>query len=373
MSIKPSGLRGVEVADSSICFIDGEKGVLRYYGYPIQELAEQSSFEESVYLLWNGNLPTKAELANFEGQLLEERSVPDYAWTIAEEISHRTLPMDSMRTLISGLSGADPDDGDDTIEASRRKASRLLAKTPTLVAGAYRIAQGKNPIPPDAGLNLAGNFLYMLTGEQPSATAIRALDVALILHAEHELNASTFAARVIAATLTDMYSAVTGAIGALKGPLHGGANAAALQMLKEIRTVDRVESEVQARLDRRDLIMGFGHAVYKTIDPRALVLKEMAAQLAEDNGDARLYELSVKVEEVVMDQKGLNPNVDFYSASVYSDLKIPVELFTPVFGISRMSGWAAHILEQISNNRIIRPRTNYVGKEQREYRSLSGR
>lgn len=373
MSIKPSGLRGVEVADSSICFIDGEKGVLRYYGYPIQELAEQSSFEESVYLLWNGNLPTKAELANFEGQLLEERSVPDYAWTIAEEISHRTLPMDSIRTLISGLSGADPDDGDDTIEASRRKASRLLAKTPTLVAGAYRIAQGKNPIPPDGGLNLAGNFLYMLTGEQPSATAIRALDVALILHAEHELNASTFAARVIAATLTDMYSAVTGAIGALKGPLHGGANAAALQMLKEIRTVDRVESEVQARLDRRDLIMGFGHAVYKTIDPRALVLKEMAAQLAEDNGDARLYELSVKVEEVVMDQKGLNPNVDFYSASVYSDLKIPVELFTPVFGISRMSGWAAHILEQISNNRIIRPRTNYVGKEQREYRSLSGR
>jgi citrate synthase len=373
MPERSGGLRGATVADSTICFIDGQKGILEYFGYPIQQLAEHSTFEEVVFLLWNGRLPTEAELAELDGQLKDNREVPAEIWGLARSLPKSAIPMETLRTAVSALSSFDPDGDDNSNEASRRKAMRLVAKTPTVVAGMYRISQGQDPVPTDRNLSVAADFLRMLNGETPTETAAMSLDVGLVLHAEHELNASTFAGRVIAATASDMYSSVTGALGALKGPLHGGANMAAIHMLQEIGTPEKAESYALEKLGRRELIFGFGHAVYKTTDPRAAFLKVMSEKLGAESGNTNYYDISVIMEEVLMREKSLNANVDFYSASVYWDLGIPIDLFTPIFAMSRMAGWTAHILEQYEIAKLIRPRLNYVGAHDVSYVAMEDR
>ncbi len=365
MPDKSAGLRDVIAGSSTICYLDGEQGILRYCGYPIEELAQFSTFEEVAYLLWHGELPAVNQLQPLVGRLASA-TVPQQVWSAIGDLGP-VQAMDALRTGVSALAGHDPDYGDDSPDALLRKSEQLTAQTSSIVAGAWRISQGQAPIEPDPELGFAANFLYQLRGERPSDVAARSLDIALILHADHELNASTFAARVIAATLTDLHSAITGAIGALKGPLHGGANSAALQMLLRIGDKENAEDAIRQRLARRQLVMGFGHAVYRTADPRAGVLREMSRQLGEDVGDLTLFELSGAIEEIMMREKGLNANVDFYSASVYHNLGIPVDLFTPIFAISRMTGWTAHIIEQVGNNRIIRPRLDYTGAWEREY------
>ncbi len=371
MPDKTAGLRDVVAGSSTICYLDGESGILRYCGYPIEQLARESSFEEVAYLLWNGELPAANELRPLSERLAQFR-VPQPVWNVLSDLGPIQV-IDSLRTGISALAGFDADYGDDSPPALMRKSERLTSQAASIVAGAWRISQGQAPVDPDPALGFAANFLYQLRGERPSQVAARSLDIALILHAEHELNASTFAGRVIVATLTDVHSAVTGAIGALKGPLHGGANAAALQMLLEIGAKDNAERQILNRLAARQLVMGFGHAVYRTADPRAGVLREMSRQLGEDVGDLTLFELSEAIEAIMMREKGLNANVDFYSASVYHNLGIPVELFTPIFAISRMTGWTAHIIEQVGNNRIIRPRLEYTGAWERDYVPMAKR
>ena len=373
MPKESGGLRGATVADSTICFISGREGILEYFGYRIQELAEQSTFEEVVFLLWNGRLPTESELAELDGELKANRDVPEAIWDLARSLPKDAVPMETLRSAVSALSGFDPDGDDNSEAASRRKAMRLVAKTPTIIAGMYRISQGQEPIPTDRNLSVAADFLRMLNDAAPSETAAKSLDVGLVLHAEHELNASTFAARVIAATASDMYSAVTGALGALKGPLHGGANMAAIHMLEEIAKPENAEKYVMDKLDRHELIFGFGHAVYKTTDPRAAFLKVMSEKLGSESGNTNYYDISVIMEEVIMREKGLNANVDFYSASVYWDLGIPINLFTPIFAMSRMAGWTAHILEQYEIAKLIRPRLNYIGEHDLSYVPIGDR
>ncbi len=373
MAGRSGGLRGATVADSTICFIDGEEGTLEYFGYPIQALAKHSTFEEVVFLLWNGHLPSESELAALDAELKENRDVPSAIWDLGRSLPTGAVPMETLRTAVSALSAFDPDGDDNSVEASKRKATRIQAKSPTVIAGLYRISQGNDPVVPDKSLSIAADFLRMLNGEAPSETAARSLDVGLVLHAEHELNASTFAARVIAATASDMYSSMAGALGALKGPLHGGANMAAIHMLKEIAKPEAAEAYVMEKLDHHELIFGFGHAVYKTTDPRAAFLKVMSEKLGIESGNTNFYDISVIMEEVLMREKGLNANVDFYSASVYWDLGIPIDLFTPIFGMSRMSGWAAHILEQYNIAKLIRPRLNYVGEHGVEYVPIAER
>lgn len=368
---KSAGLRDVIAGSSTICYLDGERGILRYCGYPIEELAQHSTFEEVAYLLWHGELPAINQLRPL-AERFAAASVPQPVWNVLRELGPVQV-MDALRTGVSALAGHDPDYGDDSPAALLRKSERLTAQTSSIVAGAWRLGQGMAPVDPDPELGFAANFLYQLRGERPSAVAARSLDIALILHAEHELNASTFAGRVIAATLTDLHSAIAGAIGALKGPLHGGANAAALQMLLQIGDRSNAEAAIHERLAARELIMGFGHAVYRTADPRAGVLREMSRQLGEDVGDLSLFELSGAIEAIMMREKGLNANVDFYSASVYHNLGIPVDLFTPLFAVSRMTGWTAHIIEQVGNNRIIRPRLEYAGAWEREYVAIEER
>ena len=365
MPDKSAGLRDVIAGTSTICYLDGESGILRYCGYPIEQLARESNFEEVAYLLWHGELPAVNQLKPLSARLAGV-TVPGQVWDVIASLG-RVQVMDALRTGVSALAGFDPDYGDDSPAALLRKSERLTAQTSSVVAGAWRISQGQAPIDPDPALGFAANFLYQLRGERPSEVAARSLDIALILHAEHELNASTFAGRVIAATLTDLHSAISGAIGALKGPLHGGANAAALQMLLQIGDKGSAERAILDRLAARQLIMGFGHAVYRTADPRAGVLREMSRQLGEDVGDLALFELSEVIEGIMLREKGLNANVDFYSASVYHNLGIPVDLFTPIFAISRTTGWTAHIIEQVGNNRIIRPRLEYAGAWERDY------
>ena len=371
MPDKSAGLRDVVAGSSTICYLDGDLGILRYRGYPIEQLAREATFEEVAYLLWHGELPADNQLQPLVDRLART-TVPQPVWSLLGDLGPVQV-MDALRTGVSALAGHDPDYGDDSPPALLRKSERLTAQAASIVAGAWRISQGQDPIDPDPELGLAANFLYQLRGERPSAVAARSLDIALVLHAEHELNASTFAGRVIAATLTDLHSAITGAIGALKGPLHGGANAAALQMLLAIGASENAERAIGDRLAARQLVMGFGHAVYTTADPRAGVLKEMSKQLGADVGDLTLYELSEAIEAIMLREKGLNANVDFYSASVYHNLAIPVELFTPIFAISRMTGWTAHIVEQVGNNRIIRPRLEYTGSWEREYVPIADR
>lgn len=360
-----AGLEDVVAGTSAICFLDGQRGVLSYCGYDIHDLARGASFEEVCYLLWHRRLPTRAELGDLASQLAAGRPLPEAIIRLM-----KSLPpaggMDALRTLTSALAHHDRDADDDSAPANYRKAVRLTAQIGSVVATWGRLAAGEGPIAPDPALGHAANFLYMLTGRRPDPTATRAFDIALTLHADHELNASTFAARVVAATLSDIHSAVTAAIGALKGPLHGGANADVMRMLLEIgrdAPAARVEDVVRGKLARKEKIAGFGHRVYRTEDPRATHLRRMSKEVGERAGQTRWYEMSHQIEQLVKGTKGLNANVDFYSASTYYMLGIPIDLFTPVFAVSRVAGWTAHVLEQYANNRLIRPRAEYVGPE----------
>jgi citrate synthase len=357
------GLEDVVATTSAICYLDGERGVLAYCGYDIHDLAKGATFEEVCFLLWHRRLPSRAELGDLQSQLAAERS-------LAEPIIRlmRSLPpvdgMDALRTITSALAHYDADLSDSSAQGQYRKAVRLTAQVGTIVATWGRLQNGGGPLAPDPAMGHAANFLYLLTGERPNSTAIRALDVALILHADHELNASTFAGRVAAATLTDMYSAVVAAIGTLKGPLHGGANAEVMKMLLELgqtATGERVDDVIRGKLARKEKVPGFGHRVYKTEDPRATHLRRMSQDLGKRSGSTAWFDMSQRIEALVKGEKKLNPNVDFYSASTYYALGIPIDLYTPVFAVSRMSGWTAHILEQYANNRLIRPRAEYTG------------
>jgi citrate synthase len=360
-----AGLEDTVATTSAICYLDGDRGVLAYCGYDIHELARHATFEEVCFLLWHRRLPTRAELGDLQSQLVAARPLPEGLIR-----AMRMLPpgdtMDTLRTLTSVLAHYDPDASDNSPQANYRKAVRLTSQISSLVATMGRINAGAGPVAPDPVLGHAANFLYMLTGERPSALATRAFDVALILHADHELNASTFAARVIAATMSDIHSAIVGGIGALKGPLHGGANAEVMKMLLEIgkdAPVEKAEEFVRAKLARKEKIPGFGHRVYHTEDPRATHLRQMSKDLGQRSGQTIWYEMSQRIEALVKTEKKLNANVDFYSASTYHALGIATDLFTPIFAVSRISGWTAHVLEQYANNRLIRPRADYIGPE----------
>ena len=372
-STRPGGLEDVVAATSAICEVDGKNGRLLYFGVDIKDLAARSTFEETVFLLWHGRLPTRAQLDELRDDLARSRALPPDVLRIISELPSTSVPMEVLRTATSMLSMYDPDDADNSREANVRKATRLVAQTPTIVAAIQAIREGRKPTAPRPDLSLAANFLYMLFGAEQDETAVHALDVAFILHADHELNASTFAARVTAATLADMYSAVVAAICALKGPLHGGANEQVFHMLQRIGSADRAAVYIEDQLAAGQKIMGFGHRVYRTDDPRATVLRSLSKQLGEQRGEPQWYEISRQVEDVVRREKGLYANVDFYSASTYHNMGIPTDLFTPVFAISRMSGWTAHILEQYGNNRLIRPRAEYTGPRDMPYTPIDER
>ena len=355
-----AGLEGIVAGESEICYIDGYEGVLSYRGFNIHTLAEHATFEEVVYLLWHGTLPTAAQLAEVK------RSISS-SGTVAPEViaflrsNTNALPMDLLRTAVSMLSLYDPQAREMTPDANSAKATRLMAQTATLVAGFDRLRNGQELLQTDPSLSFAANFLYLLTGKKPDEVMERAFDVALILHADHELNASTFAARVTAATLSDIHSAITSAIGALKGPLHGGANEDVIRMLLQVGTPETAVERVLEMLRNKVKIPGFGHRVYRTEDPRATHLRVLSEELGKRTGQEKLFLMSRRVEETIKAEKKLNPNVDFYSASTYYSLGIPIDLFTPIFAVSRMSGWTAHVLEQYRNNRLIRPRAEYKG------------
>jgi 2-methylcitrate synthase len=358
-----AGLEDVVAASSAICYLDGERGVLAYYGYDIHDLARAATFEEVCYLLWHGRLPNRAELGDLQSQLAAARPLSEQVLRFLKQLP-ASDGMDTLRTMTSVLGHYDPDAADNSPQANYRKAVRLTGQLASLVATYGRLQAGGGPIQSDPALGHAANFLYMLTGARPNALSTHAFDVALVLHADHELNASTFAARVAAATLTDLHSAIVGAIGALKGPLHGGANADVMRLLIEIgqdATPDRIDEAIRSRLARKVKIPGFGHRVYRTEDPRATHLRRMSKELGERAGNRRWFEMSERIEQLVTGEKKLYPNVDFYSASTYYTLGIPIDLYTPIFAVSRVSGWTAHCLEQYKNNRLIRPRTDYIG------------
>ncbi|MGA2434147.1 MAG: citrate synthase [Bryobacteraceae bacterium] len=357
---RTGGLEGVVAAESEICFIDGEAGVLSYRGFNIHTLAEHATFEETIYLLWHGRLPNRVELDSLRAVLVANRPIPEPVTQFLGSVP-KGNPMDVLRTAISMLGIYDPLTPDDSREANVWKAERLMAQTATIVTSFDRLRNGKQPIEGDPSLGFAANFLYTLTGRRPDELMEHAFDVALTLHADHEFNASTFAARVTAATLTDIYSAATSAIGALKGPLHGGANQDVIRLLLEAGSTAQALKLVRDRLGLKVKIPGFGHRVYHTEDPRATHLRVLSEELGRRTNHLDLYETSKAIETTVKEQKGLNANVDFYSASTYYSLEIPIDLFTPIFAVSRMSGWTAHILEQYANNRLIRPRADYRG------------
>lgn len=363
---KPKGgLEDVVAATSAICYLDGDRGVLAYYGYDIHDLAGGASFEEVCYLLWHGRMPNRAELGDLQSQFAAERPLSEPVLRLMKQLPAND-GMDVLRTLVSALGQYDPQASDATPAANYRKAVRLTAQIASIVATYGRMKAGGGPIQPDPALGHAANFLYMLTGERPNALATRAFDIALVLHADHELNASTFVARVAAATLTDLYSATVGAIGALKGPLHGGANADVMRLLIEIgqdAPAEKIDDAIRGKLARKVKIPGFGHRVYRTEDPRATHLRRMSKELGEKAGNTRWFEMSRRIEALVTGEKKLYPNVDFYSASTYYTLGIDIDLFTPIFAVSRVSGWTAHCLEQYANNRLIRPRTDYIGPQ----------
>ncbi len=357
------GLESVTATSSDICYLDGDQGVLAYCGYDIHDLASSATFEETCFLLWHRRLPTRVELGELQTELVVARSLPEQIIRMSRSLP-RGGTMDMLRTLTSALSHFDTDADDDSPKSNYRKAVRLTAQVTSLVATFGRLDAGGAPIQPDPALGHAANFLYMLTGERPGAIAVRAFDTALVLHADHELNASTFAARVTAATLSDIHSAVVAGISALKGSLHGGANADVMQMLLQLgedASDDHIVEVIQNKLSRKEKIPGFGHRVYRTEDPRATHLRQMSHDVGEWSGNTRWFNMSGVIEEVVKREKKLNANVDFYSASTYHSLGIPIDLFTPVFAASRTSGWTAHILEQYGHNRLIRPRAEYTG------------
>lgn len=368
-----TGLEGVVAAASAICFIDGKEGRLLYRGYDIADLAEKATFEEVCYLLWYGDLPTASQLRALREKLNASRTLPREIVQLLRLFPKDVAPMDVLRTAVSALGVIDPQASENSPEANLNKAIRLTAQIPTIVAAFDRIRRGEEPVPPREDLAHAANFLYMLKGQEPDPLSARVFDVALILHADHELNASTFSGRVTASTLSDMHSAVTSAIGTLKGPLHGGANEQVMKMLVEIGTPERAAAHVQEMLAQKRRIPGFGHRVYRTEDPRARFLRRLSRDLGEQVGELKWWEITRKVEEVVFQEKGLYPNVDLYSASTYHYMGIPTDLFTPIFALSRISGWTAHILEQYADNRLIRPLSEYVGPMRREFVPLEQR
>jgi citrate synthase len=360
-----AGLEDTVATSSAICYLDGDRGVLAYCGYDIHDLARHATFEEVCYLLWHRRLPTRAELGDLQSQLVAARPLPEPILRLLKQLPVGN-GMDLLRTLTSALGHYDQDASDNSAQANYRKAIRLTAQIGSIVAALGRMSKGGGPIAPDPVLGHAANFLYMLTGDRPSGLATKAFDIALILHADHELNASTFAARVAAATLTDIHSTIVAAIGTLKGPLHGGANADVMRLLLDIgdsAAPEKAEEVVRAKLARKEKIPGFGHRVYHTEDPRATHLRQMSKELTAKAGTPIWYDMSARIEALVKAEKKLNPNVDFYSASTYHALGIDIELFTPIFAVSRISGWTAHVLEQYANNRLIRPRADYVGPE----------
>jgi citrate synthase len=360
----PKGLEGIVATNSSICYIDGDRGVLAYRGIGIHELADHSTFEETCYLLWFGHLPNRSELTGLQERLAEERRLDPAIIQFLRTAPKTALPMDVLRTAVSALAFYDADEKKNDHDANVRKAIRLTSQIPMIVAAYDRIRKGKPYVEADRSLSHAANFLLQLNGTKPSATAERALDIALILHADHELNASTFAARITAATLSDMHSAITSAIGTLKGPLHGGANEAVFRILASIdsKKTDPVDY-VRGMLAEKKKVPGFGHRVYHTEDPRATHLRAMSRDLGRSSGQPQWYEMSEKIEKFVKAEKKLNANVDFYSASTYHVLGIDEDMFTPVFAVSRISGWAAHVIEQLDDNRLIRPRAEYLGPD----------
>jgi len=360
------GLEGIVATTSSISSIIDD--TLTYVGYNIDDLTKNASFEEVIYLLWHLELPNEAQLQELKQQLADNMELPqELIASFKTYPIDKVHPMAALRTAVSALGLYDEEADIMDKEANYRKAIRLQAKMPAIVAAFGRIRKGLEPVSPRTDLGFAENFLYMLKGEKPAQIEVEAMDKALVLHADHELNASTFTARVCVATLSDVYSGVTAAIGALKGPLHGGANEQVMKMLTEIGTADKAEEYVLEKLNNKEKIMGFGHRVYRNGDPRAKHLREMSKKLTDLTGEPEWYDISVKVEEAFTSQKPLPPNVDFYSASVYHSLGIDHDLFTPIFAVSRVSGWLAHILEQYENNRLIRPRADYTGPGMREY------
>jgi citrate synthase len=368
-TVTKGGLEDVVVSTSDICFIDGHEGRLLYRGYDVNDLVEHSSFEEVAYLLWLGALPTKKELEAFVKVLSATvtRRLPPKLVTMLRALPKRTTPMEVVRTGVSALSAFDPDAADNSRDATIRKAVRLTAQIPTLVAAWERLRRGKALVAPNPRLSLAANFLYMMSGKKPTDLATKTFDVALILHADHEFNASTFAARVTAATLSDLHSAITSAIGALKGPLHGGANEQVMLMVDRIGSPDRAEAWIRKALADKARVMGFGHRVYRVEDPRAKHLRRLATELGHQIGNDSYVKILNTVARVVTDDKKIYPNVDLYSGAAYAAMGISTDQFTPIFAISRMAGWAAHVLEQHGNNRLIRPRAEYTGATRAQY------
>src|ERR1700733_4540316 len=372
-NVAKAGLEGVVATQSSISDVNGVEGRLIYRGYDIHDLADHATFEEVVNLLWNGNMPPSGELSELKNQLPAEAGLHPEVQKFIRWIPKTANPMDMLRTVVSALSFYDPEAQDMSREANVRKAIRLVAKFPTIVTTFHRLRNGLEPVQPRPDLSIAANFLYTLWDKLPDDVSTRTMDLALVLHADHELNASTFSARVTAATLSDIYSAIVSAIGTLKGPLHGGANEGVIKNLLEIGSVDNVEPWLKKKFAEKEKIMGFGHRVYRTEDPRATHLRAMSRQLGERIGETKWYDMSIKMEEVIKREKHLNPNVDFYSASTYYTLGIPTDLFTPIFACSRISGWTAHVLEQYEHNRLIRPRAEYIGPRDLIYTPIDKR
>lgn len=362
-----AGLRGVVAAQSAIGDVNGEQGILIYQGYDIHDLAENSTFEEVVFLLWNGRLPKADELADLKSKLQANYGVPSEVLEMMKTFPKDANPMDVLRTTVSALGFYDHEGHGTDRDAAVATAVRLTAQLPTLVTAWERIRSGKDVVAPDSSLTIAENFLYMLRGEKADADEAHIFDVALILHADHELNASTFTTRVVAGTLADMYGAVVGGISALAGPLHGGANTNVMKMLKEIGSEDKIDTWLDTALAEKRKIMGIGHAVYKTEDPRATWLRKFSKQMGEKKGDLSWYNMSQTIEKAMLEKKGMYPNVDFYSASAYYLMDIPLDQYTPIFAVSRISGWTGHILEQYGNNKLIRPRAEYIGARDLKY------
>ena len=367
MPTTTDGLEDIVAAHSHICDLDGKLGKLTYFGVDIHDLANYASFEETAYLLWHGTLPTRSQLDEVTAQLQAARSLPGPVSEFMRLLPKSSTPMDVLRTIVSALAMFDPNPDDKSPAANRQRAIRLTAVIPTIVASWDRLRNGNEPIAPLSDNGHATNFLYMLKGEKPDPTVAKMLDTVLSLHADHELNASTFAARVTAGTLAGMYAAITSAIGALSGPLHGGANEQVMRMLLRINDVSQTETYLQGALERKERIMGFGHRVYRTDDPRATHLRKMSEELGQRAGDSRWYEMSRRIEAYIKEHKGLYANVDFYSASVYYMMGIPIDLDTPIFASSRITGWTSHVLEQYDNNRLIRPRAEYIGPKNVHY------
>jgi citrate synthase len=373
-SAASAGLRGVVAAQSSIGDVNGEQGILIYQGYDIHDLAENSTFEEVVFLLWNGRLPKSDELSSFCAEIRANYTVPAEVIDLMRTFPKDADPMDVLRTATSALAFYDSETAHRTDrEHAVRAAIKLTAQFPGIVTAWERIRQGKEVVAPLADQNIATNFLYMLRGEMPSADEVKIFDICLILHADHELNASTFTTRVISGTLADVYGSVTGGIAALSGPLHGGANTNVMKMLLEIGSIENVEPWLDDALAQKKKVMGIGHAVYKTEDPRATWLRRFSKQMGEKKGELKWFEMSQKLEKLMNEKKGMFPNVDFYSASTYYLMEIPLDQYTPIFAVSRISGWTGHILEQYSNNKLIRPRAEYIGARGLKYVPIEAR